>query len=95
MKGLPYVCAFEDEEKCIKESGKVDTLLHLMQSNEYQTSGTSLVLQDDIEVTHMHRLRFSANLVPDDWDVIRFDCPLENDNTLPNLNKYVFQMNQG
>ncbi|GFH61659.1 hypothetical protein CTEN210_18135 [Chaetoceros tenuissimus] len=95
MKGLPYVCDFEDEEKCIRESGKVDTLLHLMQSNEYKTSGTSLILQDDIEVTHMHRLRVAANLVPNDWDVIRFDCPIESDNHLPNLNNYVFQTNQG
>ncbi|GFH61568.1 hypothetical protein CTEN210_18044 [Chaetoceros tenuissimus] len=95
MKGLPYVCAFEDEEKCIKESGKVDTLLHLMQSNEYNTRGTSLILQDDVEITDMHRLRLAANLVPDDWDVIRFDCPLEKDTSLPNLNNYVFQTNQG
>ncbi|GFH61567.1 hypothetical protein CTEN210_18043 [Chaetoceros tenuissimus] len=95
MKGLPYVCDFEDEEKCIRESGKVDTLLHLMQSNEYNTRGTSLNLQDDVEITDMHKLRLAANLVPDDWDVIRFDCSLESDNSLPNLNNYVFQTNQG
>ena len=95
LKGLPYVCTFQDEEKCIRESGKVDTLLHLFKSKDSNKHGVSLVLQDDIEVTDMHRLRLAANLVPDDWDVIRFDCPLENENNLPNLNNYVFQTNQG
>ena len=95
LKGLPYVCSFEDEEKCIKESGMVDTLLHLLQSKEYKMEGVSLVLQDDFEVTDMHKLRIAANLVLDDWDIIRFDCPLEGENHMPNLNNYVFQTNQG
>lgn len=95
FKGLPYVCAFQDEERCIKESGMVDTLLRLFQSKEYKMNGVSLVVQYDFEITDMHKLRLAANLVPDDWDVIRFDCPLESDNKLPNLNNYVFQTNQG
>ena len=95
LKGLPYVCAFDDEEKCIKESGKVDTLLYLMHSKKFKKHGVSLVLQDDVQVTDMHRLRLAANLVPCDWDVIRFDCPLESENDLPNWNNYAYQTNQG
>lgn len=95
MKGLPYICDFDDKERCIRESGLVDTTLNLIHSKKFMRSGVSLVLSDNFEVTDMHKLRMSANLVPDDWDIIRFDCYKESGEEFPMLNDYVFETRKG
>lgn len=95
MKGLPYICDFDDKERCIRESGLVDTTLNLIHSKKFKRSGVSLVLSDNFEVTDMHKLRMSANLVPDDWDIIRFDCYKESGEEFPMLNDYVFETRKG
>jgi hypothetical protein len=38
------------------------------------TTGYTLVLEDDYQITNKTRLLNSVKKVPADWDVIRFDC---------------------
>jgi hypothetical protein len=40
----------------------------------YNTTGYTLVVEDDFVIRDMNKLVKSVALVPDDWDVIRWDC---------------------
>jgi len=43
--------------------------------NNYNTSGLTLVMEDDYMVKNITKLEWAVNtLVPDDWDVVHFDC---------------------
>jgi len=61
-------------KRCQGVAGLARTLLHIL-TNETM-NGTSLILEDDFFITDpaFKRMEASIALVPDDWDVIRFDC---------------------
>lgn len=54
--------------------GKALQYTNLRIMEQYNTTGYTLVLEDDYQLTHYERLLNSMKKVPNDWDVIRFDC---------------------
>jgi hypothetical protein len=42
--------------------------------DNYNTTGLTLVFQDDFSAENITRLYESISVVPDDWDVLRFNC---------------------
>jgi hypothetical protein len=42
--------------------------------DSYDTTGLSLVFEDDHYAENITRLQESISVVPDDWDIIRFNC---------------------
>jgi hypothetical protein len=42
--------------------------------DSYNTTGLTLVFQDDWSADNITRLQESISLVPDDWDILRFNC---------------------
>ena len=81
---IPYqrVSAFQgDSDVCVEEkhgtpcigiSGVARSNLHIM--DHLSTKGITLVLEDDIVIKDMDKLLTSVNLVPPDWDILRWDC---------------------
>ena len=57
--------------RCAGISGVRETNLHIMKHKN--TSGLTLVLEDDVYV-QTDRLMYWVRQVPNDWDIIRFDC---------------------
>lgn len=73
MRGNETTCnKHKQGERCVGLSGLAYTNLHIM--NSLNVSGLTLVLEDDFVVKNMSRLISSIQLVPDDWDVLRWDC---------------------
>ena len=65
----------DDEEamkRCRAVMGLRNSNLHIM--DNYNTTGYTLVLEDDFEIKNYTRLLDGVRKVPNDWDVIRFDC---------------------
>ena len=48
------------------------TNFHIM--DNFNTTGYTLVLEDDFQIKYYEKLLDFMRKVPDDWDVIRFDC---------------------
>jgi hypothetical protein len=63
-----------DPKRCRGLAGITRTLLGIL--DDENTTGLSLVLEDDYVITDpgLQRMEASLQLVPDDWDLIRFDC---------------------
>jgi hypothetical protein len=59
-------------QNCRGKRGLLKSNLNIM--DNYNTTGYTLVLEDDHEIKDYKTLLEAANKVPDDWDVIRFDC---------------------
>lgn len=58
---------------CFKISGLTYSNLNLL--DNYNLSGNlTLVLEDDFVIKDMDKLLLSLHLLPNDWDVVRFDC---------------------
>jgi hypothetical protein len=57
---------------CRAKMGLRNSNLHIM--DNYNTTGYTLVLEDDFEIKNYTRLLDGVRKVPNDWDVIRFDC---------------------
>jgi hypothetical protein len=58
--------------RCRGEMGLRNSNLHIMDT--YNTTGYTLVLEDDFKIFNYTRLLDGVKKVPDDWDVIRLDC---------------------
>jgi hypothetical protein len=58
--------------RCIGISGLAQTYLHII--NNLNTSGLTLVIEDDFVVRRMRPMMASVNLLPPDWDLLRWDC---------------------
>jgi hypothetical protein len=60
--------------RCRGLAGVSKTLLGILDGED--TTGISLVLEDDFVITDpgLQRMEASLELVPEDWDLIRFDC---------------------
>ena len=59
-----------------------------------KTAGLTVVVEDDVYLP-TKKIKSYINLVPSDWDVIRFDCNLDNDvpQTFKTFGKLVFKTN--
>mmetsp|Transcript_25802 Transcript_25802/g.44049 ORF Transcript_25802/g.44049 Transcript_25802/m.44049 type:complete len:361 (-) Transcript_25802:87-1169(-) len=57
---------------CIGISGLIRSNFNIM--DNLNTEGITLVVEDDFVVRDMKKLILSTHLVPDDWDVLRWDC---------------------
>lgn len=62
----------DDRKRCLGRKGLLNSNLYIM--NMYNTKGYTLILEDDFQIKHYDRLLNSVKKVPEDWDVIRFDC---------------------
>jgi hypothetical protein len=94
--GVTDQCAksANNTNKCRGVSGLARTLVGML--NEENTTGLSLVLQDDLMLTDpgLQRLQESIKMVPDDWDLIRFDCWQTEWVSFNKINKYVIDTRQ-
>ena len=70
-------------DSCVGVSGVILSNLNII--TNYNTTGYTLVVEDDFAITDMERLLASVPLVPTNWDIIRFDCW---DKPLPNMPRY-------
>jgi hypothetical protein len=63
--------------------GKALKYTNLRIMEQYNTTGYTLVLEDDYQITNYEKLLNSMKNVPNDWDVVRFDCWTGPDGTDP------------
>jgi hypothetical protein len=66
------VAAYNNSHRCQGMSGLIKTGLHIMEN--YNTTGLTLVLEDDFKVLNMNRLLASIPLARNNWDILRWDC---------------------
>jgi hypothetical protein len=103
FKRIPAIIGVTDQcseqsanntNKCRGVSGLARTLVGML--NEENTTGLSLVLQDDLMLTDpdLQRLQESIKMVPDDWDLIRFDCWGTQWVSFNKINNYVIDTRQ-
>jgi GR25 family glycosyltransferase involved in LPS biosynthesis len=76
---------------CRGISGLTRTLLGIM--DHENTTGLTMIFEDDYVVTdgHFDRLQEALKMVPDDWDLIRFDCWGKERVEFREINQYVFE----
>jgi hypothetical protein len=67
-------------EPCQGISGLARTNIGILQHEN--TTGLTLVVEDDFAICDIGRLEESIKLVPKDWDIIRWDCLSWEDNKL-------------
>lgn len=81
-------------KRCQGVAGLARTLLHILDNED--TTGMFLVLEDDFFISDsgFRRLEASLAMVPDDWDMIRFDCRDINQVDLQWLNPFVARSNE-
>jgi hypothetical protein len=72
--------------QCLAKLGLRNSNLNIM--DNYNTTGYTLVLEDDVQITNYKRLLNGINKVPDDWDVIRFGCWRGGENFLDPLEEF-------
>jgi hypothetical protein len=71
--------------RCMGMSGLARTYFHIM--DNLNTTGLTLVIEDDFVIRRMQTLLPSVNLIPQDWDMLRWDCW---DKPLPYFEHYPF-----
>jgi hypothetical protein len=71
----------EAMKRCRGVMGLRNSNLHIM--DHYNTTGYTLVLEDDFQIQNYTRLLDGLKKVPEDWDVIRFDCWGKRRNLFP------------
>jgi hypothetical protein len=76
-------------QRCIGLSGLSMTQIDII--DNYNTTGVTMVVEDDFKVLYMDKIIEALRLVPPDWDILRFDCYGEVPLTFPWLNKYTFR----
>jgi hypothetical protein len=79
--------------KCRGVSGLAQSTLKIIDTKN--TTGLTLVLDDDFVIKDMDFLEESIQLVPPDWDVIRWDCWGLRPSTFTVVNEFVFQTGNG
>ena len=81
-----------NEVKCRGVAGVALSNLKIIEEGDHE-SGTTLVLEDDVYVKDIAVLEASISLVPEDWDIIRWNCwPSKNiPKEFPWVNRYVFR----
>ena len=74
-------------------SSWTSSLLSIM--DKKKTAGLTVVVEDDVYLP-TKKIKSYISLVPTDWDVIRFDCKLDNKvpKTFKTFGKLVFNTNQ-
>ena len=88
--GRPDICIPNKEgPRCVGISGLAQTNVFIM--DHLETEGITLVVEDDFVIRDMKKLLASVQLVPPDWDVLRWDCW---DKPLPHfpLHPFSFQL---
>jgi hypothetical protein len=80
-----------DKYRCKGIAGLAKTNIGIMDT--FNTTGITLILEDDFYISpaNMTRLMQSVAMVPNDWDIIRWDCHGFIPPTFPWINDYVFQ----
>jgi hypothetical protein len=97
-KGASDACVAgkNNSQTCIKVSGVSEMLVGIIENEN--TTGLSLVLKDDFILSdpHVARLEAALSWVPQDWDLIRFDCwDWEMGQVgLDRINRYVWDTSQ-
>ena len=78
---------------CKGVSSWTSSLLSIM--DKKKTAGLTVVVEDDVYLP-TKKIKSYISLVPTDWDVIRFDCNLDNKvpKTFKTFGKLVFKTNQ-
>ena len=61
-----------DPDRCRGIAGLAKTVVSTIES--YNTTGLTFVFEDDYFAVNISRLEESIAVVPDDWDILRFDC---------------------
>lgn len=82
-------------ERCRGIAGLAKTLVHILEQED-TSGGISLILEDDYSITDsgFQRMEASLAMVPDDWDIIRFDCWGTDQVDLQWINPFVAKTNQ-
>jgi hypothetical protein len=83
------VCLPNKAAKCRGLSGLARTLVGIIETEN--TTGLSLVLEDDyvVQDPNFSRLYEAIQMVPNDWDLIRFDCYDMEPVTFRTINRFV------
>ena len=91
LEGEATECAKRKQGgRCIGVSGLIKTSLHIM--DNLNTTGMTLVVEDDFVIRDMEKLLNSIWLVPSDWDILRWDCW---DKPQPHFQRYPFSFKIG
>jgi hypothetical protein len=61
-----------EPKRCRGIAGLAKTEVSIIDS--YDTTGLTFVMEDDYYAENITRLQESISVVPDDWDIIRFNC---------------------
>ena len=75
QRGQNNTCVFYKQGRsCVGISGLAKTNVDIIET--LNTTGITMVLEDDFVVTPemYEKLLLSVKLIPDDWDIIRWDC---------------------
>jgi len=75
--------------RCRGVSGLAQTDVSII--DNYNTTGITLVLEDDFKVVEFEKLLTAVSLVPKDWDIIRFDCWGRHPSTLERMKNFTFR----
>ena len=75
---------------CHAKKGLRNSNLYIM--DHYNITGYTLVVEDDYQITNYTRLLNSVKKVPEDWDVIRFDCWVGKKSLNPGLDFPQFEL---
>ena len=78
---------------CIKNHAMIETLVSTIIEKK-ETAGYTLVLRGTYKVTNLTLLEQSISMVPDDWDVIRWDCQGEVPSSFQHVNDHVFRSSE-
>ena len=79
--------------KCQGVSGLAMSNIKIIDEGDH-SSGATLVFEDDAIVKDVSILEASMSLVPDDWDIVRWNCWRRKNiipASFPRINKYVFR----
>ena len=71
MKRTPCTPGLRDPDRCRGLAGIVKSNFQIMQY--YQTSGITLVMEDDFVLRNLSLLEQAMHWIPDDWDILRFE----------------------
>lgn len=79
-------------DKCRGVAGLALTNIDIIQKNDLQ-DGLTLVLEDDAHISDIGILMASTKLLPDDWDVVRWNCDtvMQPPEEFEKINDYVFR----
>ena len=86
LKGQNDTCISRiNGKRCIGVSGLIMSNLYIM--DHLNITGTTLVLEDDFVIDDLEKLLKTVYLVPQDWDILRWDCKA---GPLPEFQQYTY-----